>query len=234
MRKHILHIGLMGIALGLLGLLFMGVKPALAANPTTINFQGKVVNANGTNVTDNTYSFVFRIYNTSSPTPTTACGSDSACLFEETQASVSVTNGTFQVELGSTCSGGLVGSNSCTKSVGGGLNFASNNALYLTLQFSGDTSGTHGGFMWPVIHLTSVPYAYYADNSGALNGLSSGNFVQLAQGVQTDTSTTNPSIFINKNNASLTPNILELQKSSTDVLVVANTGALTVTPTGNN
>lgn len=31
----------------------------------TINFQGKVVNSNGTNVTDGEYTFVFRIYNVS-------------------------------------------------------------------------------------------------------------------------------------------------------------------------
>lgn len=230
MRKKFLLIGFLGLALGLLGLLFVGPKTALAANPTTINFQGKVVNSDGTNVTDGTYSFVFRIYNTSSPTPTTACGSDSACLFEETQGSVSVTNGTFQVELGSTCSGGLVASNSCTKSAAGGLNFNTNNGLYLTLQFNGDTSGSHGGYMWPVIHLTSAPYAYYADNSGALAGLSAGNFVQLAQGVQTDTSTTNSSIFINKNNSSGTPNILQLQKSGNNVMVLDNNGLLTLQP----
>src|SRR4051812_1618615 len=123
------------VGLTTLGLLALNTRTASAANPTAINFQGKVVNANGTNVADGTYSFVFRIYNTSSPTPTTACGSDSACLFEETQGSVSVTSGVFQVELGSTCTGGLVASNSCTKSVAGGLNFNSNSSLYLTMQF---------------------------------------------------------------------------------------------------
>src|SRR3989344_2521223 len=34
-----------------------------------INFQGKVVNANGTNVTDGTYPFVFNLYNTAGTSP---------------------------------------------------------------------------------------------------------------------------------------------------------------------
>ncbi len=232
MRKKFLLIGFLGLALGLLGLLCVGPKTALAANPTTVNFQGKVVNSDGTNVTDGTYSFVFRIYNTSSPTPTTACSGDATCLFEETQSSVSVTSGTFQVELGSTCSGGLVASNSCTKSAAGGLNFSSNNSLYLTLQFNGDTSGTHGGFMWPVIHLTSAPYAYYADNAGTLTGLPAGSFVQLAQGLQTDSSSSNASIAINKTGT--TANIVTLQRGGTSVLTVDNGGALSITPVGNN
>lgn len=216
-----------GVFLALMAcvLLFGGNKPALAASPTTVNFQGKVVNSDGTNVSNGTYSFIFRIYNTSSPTPTAACSGDSTCLFEETQSSVTVTNGTFQVELGSTCAGGLVAANTCTKSASGGLNFGSNNALYLTLQFNGDTSGTHGGFMWPVIHFTSVPYAYYADsanNASNLGGISSSNFVQFATGtLQADTST-NSSISVNKTGAS--GDILLLEASSKKALEVNNSG----------
>ena len=222
----------------------MSAKPALAANPTTINFQGKVVNANGTNVTDGTYSFVFRIYNTATPTPTTACGSDAACLFEETQGTVSVTSGTFQVELGSSCAGGLVASNTCTKSVAGGLNFNTNNALYLTLQFNGDVSGTHGGFMWPVIHLTSVPYAFYADNAGALGGLASSAFAQLAQAdaftnsVSVQPATNVSALTVKQNsNGSPTADILDIQtQNGTGVITVTgpalNEAAVTITSVG--
>ena len=171
------------LGLASIGLITLPSRPVAAANPTTINFQGKIVNfSGGTNVTDGTYSIVFRIYNTASPTPTTACGSDATCLFEETQGSVTVTSGVFQVELGSTCSGGLVASNTCTKSVAGGINFNTNPALYLTMQFNGDTSGSHGGFMWPVIHMTTVPYAYNADNLG---GIGASGFIQNGTGVQT-------------------------------------------------
>jgi hypothetical protein len=87
--------------------------------------------------------------------------------------------------------------------------------------------------MCPAIHITSIPFAFQADNAANLGGVAAANFVQLAQGVQNDTSTTNPSIFINKNNASGTPNILQLQKASNNVLVIDNGGLVTLQPAAN-
>jgi len=235
MRITKFHIPKLLTVLGLacLGLLLLMPQHAKAANPTTINFQGKIVNfSDGTNITNpnNTYSIVFRIYNTSSPTMTTSCTSTASCLWQETQASVQLTNGIFQVELGSSCA---LTSSSCNNSAGGPINFANSNSLYLTMQFNGDTSGSNGGFMSPLIHITSVPFALQADNAASLGGLAAGNFVQLAQGVQNDTSATNPSIFINKNNASGTPNILQLQKAGNNVLVIDNGGLITLQPAAN-
>jgi hypothetical protein len=61
MRKQILHkVLILLFGLGCLGLFAFHSKSAVAANPTTVNFQGKVVNANGTNVADGSYTFVFR------------------------------------------------------------------------------------------------------------------------------------------------------------------------------
>jgi len=94
------------------------------------------------------------------------------------------------------------------------------------MQFNGDTSGSNGGFMSPLIHVTSVPFAFQADNAASLGGIAAANYVQLAQGLQTDSSTTNASIAINKTNASGTPNILTLQKSGKNTLVVDNSGAV--------
>ena len=213
------------LGLALLGPLFLLKGSAHASNPATINFQGKIVNAaDGTNIAspNGTYSIVFRIYNTSSPTMTTSCTSTSSCLWQETQSSVTLSNGIFQVELGSACA---LTSASCNNSAGGPINFANNNSLYLTMQFNGDTSGSNGGFMSPLIHITSVPFAFQSDNAASLGGIAAANYVQLAQGVQTD-STNNTSIFINKG-SSATGNLLELQKNSTDILAVGNTGAVT-------
>ena len=56
-----------------------------------INFQGKLVNIDGTNVTDGSYSVVFSIYNVAS------AGTN---IWTETQT-VTVGNGIFQVNLGS-------------------------------------------------------------------------------------------------------------------------------------
>ena len=214
---------LLGLTI-LLGPFLFGNKTVNAANPSTISFQGKVVNSNGTNVTDGAYSFIFRLYDNGSPTITSSCDTDVHCLWQETQASVQVTNGIFQVELGSSCA---LTNGSCNNTAGGPINFANNNSLYLTLQFNGDTSGTHNGYMWPVIHLNSVPYALQADNASKLGGLASGNFVQLAQGLQTDTSNLNASIAINKTG---TASILTLQKSSANVLLLDNNGLLTLQP----
>ena len=44
------------------------IPKTLAAVRDTMNFQGKVVNSNGTNVTDNAYDFVFKIYDGASST----------------------------------------------------------------------------------------------------------------------------------------------------------------------
>ena len=230
MGKQILR-AFSGLLLGLLVLSLFALFPgrAKAANPATINFQGKVVNSDGTNVTNGTYSFIFRIYNTSSPTMTTTCTSTATCLWQETQGSVSVTNGIFQVELGSVCA---LTSASCNNTAGGPINYSSTSSLYLTLQFNGDTSGSNGGYMSPLMHITSVPFAFQADNSATLGGLAAGNFVQLAQGLQTDSSTTNASIAINKTGG--TANVVTLQRGGTSVFVLDTNGALSLTPNGNN
>lgn len=148
-------------------LLVHGAGPARAANPTSINFQGKVVNADGTNVTNGSYTFIFRLYDIASPTTSTACASDTHCWWEETD-SITVTNGVFQVSLGSTCAFA-----SACNSGHSGINFNTNNTLYLTMKFNSDAAG----FMSPTVALSSVPYAFNADN---LNGLSASSFGQLS------------------------------------------------------
>jgi hypothetical protein len=187
-----------------LGALFFMSKPALAANPNLINFQGKVVNADGTNVTNGTYSFNFVLFDD----PTAGTESDGVHdKWHELAKSVDVTNGTFQTELGSATTL---------------PDFSQFSALYLGVKFNGDSAG----YMTPRIHLDSAPYAKYSDNSGALGGLAATNFVQLAQGLQTDSSTTNASIAINKTNSSGAPDILILQKSGQNVLEVNNSGTV--------
>lgn len=170
MRKQILHAVLV-LLLGAGAVLFIlwPAPKALAANPTTINFQGRVTNPNGTNVTDGSYSFVFRLYDQSSPTTTGTCASNTHCWWEETDT-LSVTAGVFQVQLGTTCA-----FSSTCNSGHSGINWNTNNALYLTLQFNSDSAG----FMSPTIPLTSVPYAFNADNLG---GLSSSGFIQNQNG----------------------------------------------------
>lgn len=136
--------------------------PAAAATGInkTISFQGKVVNTDGTNVADNSYSFRFRIYNSASADATNTCSANS-CLWEETKT-LSTVNGIFQTYLGD------------TTTLPGNIDFNSD-TLYLGVQFNGDTE------MTPRIRLSAVPYAF---NASKLNGLDSSSFVQLSPAAQ--------------------------------------------------
>ena len=143
-------------------------QTASAANPTTINFQGKVVNANGTNVTDGTYSFTFKLY---------SVASGGTAIWGETQTTVSVLSGVFQVNLGSTCS--LFITQTCSTFSNTAIDFNANPALYLGITFNGDAAGE----MTPRPQLQSVPYAFNADKVG---GLTAAQLVQLSPaGAQT-------------------------------------------------
>src|SRR5438874_1495376 len=78
------------------------VAEAAAVNGyNVINFQGKVVNADGTNVTNGTYNFDFVLYDDDT------LGTPSDGLHDkwhELTKSTTVTNGVFQTELGSATS----------------------------------------------------------------------------------------------------------------------------------
>jgi hypothetical protein len=205
MRKQILTKMLFGLlCLIILGVCLLPAQIAMAANPNVINFQGKVVNADGTNVTDGSYSFRFRLYSSTYPTDAGNSCTANSCKWEETKT-ISVTNGIFQTELGDTTAM---------------IDVSVYTDLYLGIRFNNDAQGE----MNPRVHLGSVPYAMNADKLG---GLTSSGFAQLAQGVQVDTSTTNPSLFINKNNSSGSPNILQLQKAGADVFTINNSGLVT-------
>ncbi len=184
-----------------------------------INYQARLLNSQGATVPDGTYNMEFKIYQDGNGC---VSGGSSPCSgtlkWTETRQNISsqgvtVTNGYFSVNLGSvTAFAGNVDWNQDT--------------LWLSINIGGTSGGaspTYDGEMLPFKRLASTPYAL---NSKYLGGLASTSFIQLAQGVQTDSSTTNPSIFINKTGS--TAAILELQKAGSDVLLVDNTGLLTL------
>ncbi|MGB4967319.1 MAG: NosD domain-containing protein, partial [Candidatus Saccharimonadales bacterium] len=88
------------------------------------------------------------------------------------------------------------------------------------------TSCAGDGEMLPMKRLSSTPYAF---NAGKLGGLSSAQFLQLAQGVQTEAANNTASIAINKTGTG--GSFLNLQANSVDVFTVANTGDISF---GNN
>lgn len=194
--KRILLAALLAVG-GFLAWFAAPVHTSAAINPQ-INFQGKLTNTDGTNVTNGTYSIVFSIYTVSSG------GSN---IWTETQPSVTVADGVFQVSLGS------------VTALPGSVNFATS-SLYLGVKVGADAE------MTPRIQFTAAPYAFNAstaDNATQLGGLTSSQYVQLAQSVQSDSSTTNASIGINKTGT--TAKVMDLQRNGTTVFSVGNDGA---------
>lgn len=124
---------------------FSGEVFAAAGINKQINFQGKVVNSNGTNVSNGSYDFTFKLYSVSS---------GGAAIWTETwntgTTQVTVTDGVFQVALGT------------HTSLPGSVDFNTDN-IYLGIEFNSD------GEMLPRVRFTAVPYAFNADK---IHGLS--------------------------------------------------------------
>ena len=109
-----------------------------------INFQGKVVNSDGTNVSDNDYDFEFKIYyaGTGGTANWTETWTTAGC------SQLAVDDGIFQVDLGS-----------CTSLTSTDFN---QDTLFVSVEFNND------GEMTPRVRLTAAPYAM---NAGKVSGL---------------------------------------------------------------
>jgi hypothetical protein len=144
--------GLLGLAV--LSALCFQAQTATAANPNLISFQGKVVNADGTNVANGAYNFDFVLYDD----PTLGTPSDGVHdKWHELTKSVTVTSGVFQTNLGSATAL---------------PDFNANPSLYLAVRFNADAAG----YMTPRVQMTSAPYALNADKVG---GVAASSIVQL-------------------------------------------------------
>lgn len=167
-----------------------------AAINQQINFQGKLTNpTTGVTVADNSYSIVFSLY---------SVDIGGVALWTETQnVTIANGNGIFNVALGS------------VTPLPGSVDFNSAD-LYLGIKVGADAE------MTPRIRFTAAPYAF---NSEKLNGLTSNNFVQLAQGLQIDSSEAQASIAINKTGA--TASLIDLRRNGTTVFGMSNSGAAT-------
>lgn len=157
-----------------------------------LSFQGKVVNSNGTNIPDGTYDMEFKVYQdgNSSGTGSTLMWTEDYLVSGSTgmpsTGGVTVTSGTFQVNLGSICalSGGTCGAKTNT-----GVDF-NQDTLWLSFEVgntssctvTSSTSSFHtgcagDGAMTPFIRLTAVPQAM---NSNRVGGLTASQLVQLS------------------------------------------------------
>ena len=197
----------------LLGLFSAPVR-AVAGTNEQINFQGRLFNGQGAVVPDGYYNIEFKIYQdgagTSAGNPGGTLEWTESHLNNNSQG-IQVKNGYMSVELGS------------VNAFGSQVDW-NQSVLWLSMNI-GNTNATctpfsncaPDGEMLPMKRLSS---SVYAMNTGKLGGLTSGQFVQLAQGVQTDSSSNN-SIYLNKTGAG---NFLSLQASGADVFNLTNSG----------
>lgn len=211
--------------------LFLIVPQAHAATGTNqqMNFQGRLFNAQGAVVPDGYYNIQFKIYQDGDgQTAGDATGSPAGSLkwteswLNNNSQGVQVKNGFVSVQLGS------------ISAFGSNINWNSD-TLWLSMNI-GNTNATctpftscgGDGEMVPMKRLSSAAYAL---NSSQLGGLSSAQFLQFAQGLQTDASTNTSSIAINKTG---TGNLLQLQSSNADAFVINNSGDLNFGAAGNH
>jgi hypothetical protein len=119
----------------------LAAPPQVLSVPTLVGFEGQLANAAGQPVANGSYNITFSLYTASS---------GGTALWSETK-SVTVTNGLYSVQLGSTNNSQFLG--------------AFDSAQYLGVQVSGDSE------MSPRIPLSSVPFALNARQAAGLQGV---------------------------------------------------------------
>jgi hypothetical protein len=195
----------------------------------TINFQGRLLNSQGATVPDGFYNIEFKIYQDGDgQSANDSTGSPSGSLkwtedhLNSASHGVKVVNGYLSVQLGSvTPFGSSVNWNQDTLWLS--MNVGNTNS-----SCSPFSSCSGDGEMLPMQPMTSSPFAL---NSGQLGGLTSSQFVQLGQGVQTDASNV---VSIGVNKTSGTGNILQLQRGGVDVMAISNNGSVLFQPNSDS
>lgn len=223
-RHHLLTTPVISL-LCLVGLLTMGfgllggttADAAIGINQR-LNFQGRFFDATGAVLPDGNYNVEFKIVQDGdgcNPTSGTfPCGGTVQWTETRTGSNrVTIKNGYFSVELGSV--------------TGLPITIWDQDTLWLSVNMGGTSdTPTWDGEMKPLKRLSSSPYSF---NSKFLDGLAKNDYVQLAQGVQTDSSNSNISIAINKTGSAA---LLQLQQAGLDVFALDNSGSLAATYRG--
>lgn len=194
-----------------------------------INFQGRLLNSQGATATDGYYNIEFKIYqdgdgqslNNSTGSPSGTLKWTEAHL-NSAGKGVQVKNGYLSVQLGSVNPfGNSIDWNQDT--IWLSMNIA--NTDQVCAPFS---NCSPDGEMLPMKRLSSTPFSL---NSGLLGGLRNSQFVQLAQGVQTEAGTNTNSIFINKTG---TGNFLNLQANSVTAFTLSDSGDISFGSNNNH
>lgn len=207
-------------------LLFANVSHATPNTDRTVSFQGRLTSSAGAVVPDGHYNVQFKIYQdgvgSAAGNPGGSLKWTESYINNGGTSGVEVKDGFFSVDLGS------------VNPFGTSVDW-NQSTLWLSINVAGASAsctsfGTSpcvdDGEMLPMKRITAAPYAV---NSGQLGGKTADNFVQLAQGAQTDASSTS-SIFINKTG---TGNLLQLQAGGNDAFVLNNAGSITLGSASN-
>lgn len=215
----------------LITLLFPVVSHAAPGTTKTLNFQGRLQTAAGALVADGHYNIQFKIYQDGAGTAANNPGG--TLKWTETYINnggttgVDIKNGLFSVNLGS------------VNPFGTSIDWTQD-TLFLSMNVAGSATActTYGtspcaadGEMLPMKKLTAVPFAINAENANMVGGKTADNFIQIAQGVQTDATSNTASIFLNKTG---TGNLIQLQNTAADVFTVTNAGDLMLGSSDNH
>lgn len=227
-RKILPYVVFLGVSILAFAMLSSSVNAAAGINQQ-INFQGRLLTSSGATVPDGYYNIQFKIYQDGDGLTVGNTTGSPAGTLEWTEShlnvnsqGVQVINGFMSVQLGSvTAFGTSVDWNQDTL-------WLSMNIGNTNVSCTPFTSCAPDGEMVPMKRMSSTPYSL---NSGLLNGLTSSNFVQLAQGVQTDASVGVTSIAINKTN---TGNFIGFQSAGTSVFTVSNAGDISFGANANH
>ncbi len=145
------------LALMVFGSLFLTPTVHAAAGINKqINFQGKLVDGNGLNVANGTYSIIFSLYTVSS--------AGTAIWTETDSVVISNGDGIFQVPLGA------------VTTLPGSVDFNTDN-IYLGIKIS-----TEVNEMTPRVRFTAVPYAFNADKIHGLTVTDTTGSLTIANG----------------------------------------------------
>lgn len=184
-------------------------RPADAAPSTdrVINFSARLKNADGSVAPDGFYNVSFRLYTR---------GESGSPIWSETYYDENgpVAGQDYRVQVKGGYLSAKLGSRVAFNDT---VNWDDN--LWLTMNIGGMTQiGAPASIPWdgemsPRIQLTAVPYAL---NAGSLGGKKAGDFIQLGQGVQTNSSD-NPSIQINSTGSG---ELVQLQRNAEDVFTI--------------
>lgn len=159
-RRQILAVVTAVLFLCTLGVSLLGGQKAQAATSSTLNFQARLMNADGSIAPDGDYSIEFKLYNSADAEPTERGVCDGGCVWVETRTggnAVRVKNGYVTVNLGS------------VNPFGANINW--DQELWLTMNIGGIGSiPKWDGEMSPRLKLTAVPYAFQAGQLSQKNG----------------------------------------------------------------